>query len=202
MIDELGARRLRRDNKVQSPYGARVSGQRAATANVLGANALAIATELNASGAASRRSDSDLAALSALDQFVGGASIDRLRDVLGLTHSGTVRLLQRLVAAGLVNRGPGVDGRTRAVTLTVRGRRAARGAANRRADYLDAVLGDLSTRELDQLCSLLERLSNHVVQIKDGGPWICRRCDVQACGRYEGHCPVATAAADKYDATA
>jgi DNA-binding MarR family transcriptional regulator len=175
-----------------------VKAQRGATANVLGALALAIATQLNESGAATGRSDSDLAALSALDQFLNGTSVNRLRDVLGLTHSGTVRLLERLVTAGLVTRGPGVNGRTRAVTLTARGRRAARRAADQRAGYLDTVLGDLAPHELAQLHVLLERLTNHVVQIKDGGPWICRRCDLQACGRNEGRCPVATAAAHKY----
>jgi hypothetical protein len=29
-----------------------------------------------------------------------------------------------------------------------------------------------------------------------GGPWICRLCDVNACGRAAGHCPAANAAAE------
>ena len=37
------------------------------------------------------------------------ASVDRLRQVLGLTASETVRLVDRLAAAGLVRRGPGAD---------------------------------------------------------------------------------------------
>lgn len=37
-----------------------------------------------------------------------------------------------------------------------------------------------------------------VVQHKRGGAWICRMCNLQACGRAEGNCPAANAAAIKY----
>lgn len=175
-----------------------MSAQRAAVANVLGALALAITTELDRTAAAIGCSHSDLAALSALDQFLDGGSIDKLRDVLGLSHSGAVRLVERLADAGLLTREAGIDGRTRSIKLTQRGRRTARAAADQRADYLDSLLGDLPATELAQLQALLKRVAGGVVQLKDGGPWICRRCDLTACGRHKGRCPVATAAADKY----
>jgi rubrerythrin len=38
----------------------------------------------------------------------------------------------------------------------------------------------------------------NVVDRKDRGAWICRLCDLGACGRAEGHCPAASAAAAKY----
>jgi hypothetical protein len=37
-----------------------------------------------------------------------------------------------------------------------------------------------------------------IVQHKQGGAWICRMCDLQACGRGAGNCPAANAAAIKY----
>ena len=57
-------------------------------------------------------SQSAAAALSALSHFLDGPSIDVLRQVLGLTSSGTVRLVDRLEAEGSVTRRPGVDGRS------------------------------------------------------------------------------------------
>ena len=49
-------------------------------------------------------------ALSALHGLTGGQSIDALRRVVGLTHSGAVRLVDRLVAAGPAERRAGADG--------------------------------------------------------------------------------------------
>lgn len=175
-----------------------MSAERAATANVLGALALAVADQLPADPVPAGRTDSAAAALSALDQFLDRPTVDRLRQVLGLTHSGAVRLVDRLTAAGLVERGSGADGRSRAVRLTAAGRRAARRVAGRRAAYLDALLAGLSAEETRTLHELLGRVLAQVVRHKDGGPWICRRCDLQACGRPAGHCPAANAAAAKY----
>ncbi|MDQ6874727.1 MAG: MarR family winged helix-turn-helix transcriptional regulator [Actinomycetota bacterium] len=175
--------------------------QRAATANILGALALAVAGQLDTTEVSAGHAGSDTAALSALDQFLDRPNVSRLCSVLGLSHSGTVRLLDRLGALGLVTRRSGVDGRTRAVTLTPQGRRAARRAAQSRAAYLDALLNDLSLSEIRTLHGLLARLMSQVVTSKYGGAWICRRCDLRACGRDEGTCPAANAAAIKYPST-
>src|SRR3954470_18962104 len=51
--------------------------------------------------------------------------IEELRHVLALSHSATVRLVDRLVEDGLVERAPGRDGRTVAPRLTGSGRVAA-----------------------------------------------------------------------------
>lgn len=178
-----------------------MSASRAATANVLSALALVITDQLDAAALPAGGGGSATAALSALDQFLDKSSVSSLRDVLGLTHSGTVRLLERLDVAGLVTRGNGPDGRTRSVRLTSRGRRSARRAAEQRAAFLDAVLDGLTPTEVQTLHGLLARLMTEVVNLKEGGAWICRRCDLHACGRSEGHCPAATAAAHKYGLT-
>ena len=38
----------------------------------------------------------------------------------------------------------------------------------------------------------------NLVAAKEGGGWICRLCDLQACGRPQGECPAANAARARY----
>jgi DNA-binding MarR family transcriptional regulator len=167
--------------------------------NLLGALAVAIADLSTADAAkAAGQSVSAAAALSALHHFLGRASLDQLRQVLGLTHSGAVRLVDRLAEAGLVTRGAGADGRTRAVALTPAGRRAARRVTDARAEFLATCLAALTEAERGTLHRLLGKVATAVVDAKDGGAWICRLCDVTACGRADGDCHVANAALRKY----
>lgn len=171
-------------------------------ANVLGALAAAVADRTAAAvAAAAGHSLSAATALSALQHFLERPTLDDLRRVLGLTHSGAVRLVDRLTADGLVQRGPGSDARSRSVVLTEAGRAAAARVTEARAAALDELVGHLSADERRVLHGLLGRLMGGVVQAKDGGAWICRLCDLEACGRPAGHCPAANAAAAKYGFT-
>jgi DNA-binding MarR family transcriptional regulator len=168
-------------------------------ANLLGALALVIADQTGeAVASAAGGSGSAAATLSALYHFLDRPTIDTLRQVLGLTPSGAVRLVDRLAEAGLVTRAPGADGRSRSVSLTPAGRRAAARVAAARAAVLDRALDDLSASQRRTLHGLLGRVMAGLVREKDGGAWICRLCDLRACGRDEGHCPTANAAAAKY----
>src|SRR6266581_9670714 len=89
------------------------------TANLLGALSLMIADRMaDVMAGAGGRPESAAAALSALLHFLDRPSVDLLRQVLGLTSSGTVRLLDRLEEAGYVQRGPGTDGRSASISLT------------------------------------------------------------------------------------
>ena len=170
--------------------------------NVLGALSLAVADHMSdAVAAAADQSLTAAAALSALEHFADGCSIDRLRRILGLTSSGTVRLIDRLVAAGEVRRREGPDGRTTSIELTAAGRRAARRVTAARGAVLDDALGDLSPAEradLERLAArVLEGMVRHKLARDAGGEstrWICRLCDLGACGRDAGHCPAATTA--------
>jgi DNA-binding MarR family transcriptional regulator len=176
-----------------------LTGERAAAANVLGAVALAVADQILVTVTpAGGPSDSAAAALSALYHFPGHPTVDRLGQVLGLTHSGAVRLVDRLAAARLVERAPGTDRRSRSVRLTAAGRRAARRASDRRMAYLASLLAGFSAAETGALHDLLGRVMGEVVQHKQGGAWICRLCHLRACGRADGNCPAASAAAVKY----
>lgn len=167
--------------------------------NVLGAVALLLADQTNAAvAAAAGGSGSAAAALAALHEFLDRPTLDRLRRVLGLTPSGAVRLIDRLAEAGLVTRGPGEDLRSRAIVLTPAGRRAAARVAAARAAVLDRALADLSPNQRQTLHGLLGKVMAGLVRDKDGGAWICRLCDLGACGRADGNCPAANAAAAKY----
>jgi DNA-binding MarR family transcriptional regulator len=168
-------------------------------ANLLGALALAITDRTSAVVAqAAGQAASAAAALTALDQFLDRPTLDQLRRVLGLTPSGVVRLVDRLVDAGLVTRGPGQDGRSRSVALTKEGRKIARRLSTARAVALKEILQDLSAPDRKTLHSLMGRLMASVVHTKDSGAWICRLCDLNACGRSAGLCPAANAAAAKH----
>lgn len=177
------------------------------TANVLGAlagtvtdqsaAAMLAAVDLPAKGSASG-SSSALAALSSIAEFLGTPSVDQVRRVLGLTPSGAVRLIDRLEADGLVTRGPGANGRSRAIALTDRGAAAAAALARARRDVLTTMLDGFTPEELVTFHGMLGRVMRNAVHAKSGGAWICRMCDLTACRRAQGHCPAATAAAAKY----
>ncbi len=170
--------------------------------NVLGALSLVVADEMSdAVAAAADQSLTAAAALSALEHFADGCSVGRLRRILGLTSSGTVRLVDRLAGVGEVRRRKGPDGRTTSIELTAAGRRAARRVTAARAGVLEDALVDLTPAERDDLERLTARVLESAVRRKlardagDSTRWICRLCDLQACGRPDGRCPAAAAAA-------
>lgn len=144
------------------------------------------------------------AALVALEEFANGASIEHLRDVIGLTHSGCVRLVDRLADAGLVERRAGSDVRAVSVVLTRSGHATARRIRGARARAVEPLLADLDAddrRQLEDLCARLvrsatrQRLAARAEDDLPEGGWLCRMCDFAACGRDRGLCPAATTAA-------
>jgi DNA-binding MarR family transcriptional regulator len=153
-------------------------------ANALGALALEVARRVQEAGdAASPHGASVPAALAALHGLTGGQSIDALRRVVGLTHSGAVRLVDRLAAAGLVERRVGADGRAVALQLTPEGRRAARRVLARREAAIEGVLAPLTATERSTLAALHERLLQTLTDGQEERRRVCRLCDVEACGR-------------------
>lgn len=174
-------------------------------ANVLGAFALAVSGGLEAAAAqAAGHIGAGPAALVALSDLLAGHSVDDLRRAVGLTHSGGVRVVDRLVADGLVERRPGPDGRSVALALTPAGRRLAGTVRDARQGALQGVLDVLDEREQAELATILDKLVAGVVGRRlearaagapPPGGWLCRLCDPVACGRPEGRCPAANAAA-------
>ena len=161
------------------------------TTNVLGALALALTDRVDVAVAAvADLSPSDAAALSTLHHMLLGPSVEQLRRVLGLTHSGTVRLVDRLARTDLVARTQGPDARTVTVALTETGRDRSARASEVRAHTISEALARLTPGDRVDL----DRLAGQVLVALMRGPgatrWICRRCDTGACGRYADTCPI------------
>lgn len=143
-------------------------------------------------------------ALVALLDFSPEGSVRKLALGVGLTHSGTVRLVDRLTEAGLVRRATGSDQRSITIALTGRGKRLAqriRAARAAQAEHAVATLTTRQRRELARTCELVlanltaERLEQRARGESPAGGALCRMCDFAACGRPEGRCPTAEAAA-------
>jgi MarR family transcriptional repressor of emrRAB len=162
----------------------------ARAANLLGAHALVVADRMRE---AVGMELSSAAVLSALETFADGASIDELRRVLGLSHSGGVRIVGRLEGRGLLAREPNPDDR-RAVRLhlTAEGRRVARRVLAGRHAALAELLAPLGAREAADLERLLERLLAGVTGSGEDANRICRLCDPEVCG-HPDRCPVTQA---------
>jgi DNA-binding MarR family transcriptional regulator len=169
------------------------------TGNLLGALSLSVADRTTAAaGAALGQSESAAVALSALHHFLEDPSLDLLGRVLGLTPSGTVRLVDRLQDAGYVTRRPGRDGRSISVRLTASGRRAAERVSAARAEVLEDALSDLAPGERRALDELVSRVLVGLIREPGATRWTCRLCDTTACGRDAGRCPVANAARERF----
>ena len=164
------------------------------TANLLGALALAVCdrirdvTEQQADGLAR----SEPAALVSLAHYPG-QPVGAVGRTLGLTHSGAVRLADRLETAGLVRRTSAGPGRTLALHLTAAGQLAAEQVLTRR----QAAVGQL-VRQLDPgEAAALERLAGHLLATittdRDSARRLCRLCDEPLCTTAAG-CPVDHAA--------
>ncbi len=169
-------------------------------ANVLGALALVLTDCMSdAAEAVTGQAVTDGTALSALVHVLPpDPTIDLLRQVLGITHSGAVRLVDRLEQSGHVRRVPGIDRRSTAIRLTASGRRAATRVAGGRIDLVRDALDALSADEQEHLADLAGKVLAGLRRdpARTGGPitrWTCRLCDTTACGRAEGRCPVAGA---------
>lgn len=161
------------------------------TAQAFGALALAVTDRIRDSveGVAGHAA-SGPAALVALDGLAAGGSIDSLRRLLGITHSGAVRLVDRLVAARLVERRIGADARAVSIHLTPEGRRVARRVMTAREAALEQVLAALAPAERAQLDSLLSTLLGGLGAAPDQALRICRLCDMRACGHGTDRCPL------------
>ncbi len=168
-------------------------------ANLLGALSLVIADRMTeAMAAAGGRPESAAAALCALLHFLDRPSVDRLRQVLGLTSSGTVRLVDKLAESGYVGREPGADGRSVSVVLTEQGRQAAQRVADSRASVLGGALAVLTADERRDFDRLAGKVLAGLIRGPGATRWICRLCDTGVCRGAAGGCPVGNAARERY----
>lgn len=160
----------------------------ARTANLLGALALALGDELRrATETAAAHGASAPAALVVIGTYPG-RTIDALRPALGLSHSGTVRLVDRLEADGLVVRGDGPDARSVSLQLTPAGRAAMRTLLAERRRALDEPLAALTATERRQLDRLTAKLLTAMTHSPEQADQYCRLCDEAVCPT--ARCPV------------
>jgi DNA-binding MarR family transcriptional regulator len=161
------------------------------------ANVLAAAAQLVVDAVAERLQDELARSVSAPAALMTighhrGLSIEQLRVALGLTHSGTVRLIDRLEADDLVRRCK-VSGREVELFLTRHGRRVLErieGARLAAAADLLARLSDEQRRQLDRiLADLLAARTEDEQDLRR----ICRLCSFGACENGRQTCPVSDA---------
>jgi MarR family transcriptional repressor of emrRAB len=174
-------------------------------ANLLGAVATGVMDQVGAACAeATQLSGAGSDALIVMLDFSPRGSVHTLSQAVGLTHSGAVRLVDRLAEAGWVTRRPGDDARSVKIALTRRGRTVAERLRARRNEELVKALDGLTLRQRNDLlhaCELVvanltrQRLAQRAAGAPPAGGALCRMCDFAACGRPSGRCPATREAA-------
>ena len=115
-----------------------------------------------------------------------GPSNDLLRKILGLSHSGTVRLVDRLVADGLVERREGSDARAVALYVTKRGRALREKVLKGRIAAIRPLLAPLTDEEQETLDALLHKILASQETSDLDRRKLCRMCDNRVCT----NCPI------------
>jgi MarR family transcriptional regulator, negative regulator of the multidrug operon emrRAB len=139
-------------------------------------------------------SPSAAAALVSLRTFESRpVTIRALSDIVGLSHSACVRVVDRLAGAGFVERNPGRDDREVLLRLSERGRALADRVLAAREGVLRELVGSVSPDAAATLTGLVEGLLGQITEGRRQARWICRVCDHGLCHR-SGGCPVDDAA--------
>ena len=158
------------------------------TANLLGALALALADRMAAE--AETRAEHGSAAPAALVStgVDPGLSVGALAQTIGLTHSATVRLVDRLARDGLMERREGADARSVGLHLTQSGAARRRSILEGRNQVLSEVIAALPFGDQMALVPLVETLLGAMTPDRRQADHICRLCDEDVCP--EATCPV------------
>lgn len=172
-----------------------------ASSNAVGAMAIVLGDRMRAAAEeAAGDAGAIPAALTSLYGWAEGRPIDVLSGGLRVSHSRTVRVVDRLEERGLVaRRASPDDARVVLVDLTVAGRRVARRVLAARARALEECLAGLDDEARAQLGALAGLVLERATTGRLSARGICRLCDVHACGHDDGRCPV-TRAADAAEA--
>ena len=178
---------IRRDVNYRGEVG---SVQDDRLANLLGVVATGLADRMqDASRDAAGLGGSDPAALITLLDFSPSGTVQTLSQICGLTHSGGVRLVNRLAEAGYVTRGAGHNARSVTVNLTPAGRAVALELRAARHAAIAETIAELTASqraELVQTCEVLvtaltaQRLARRSLGASPAGGALCRLCDFGA----------------------
>ena len=164
-------------------------------ANLLGAFSTAVSTQI-----AQRVADLGGHSLSHESALVAirnhpDDTIDVLSRVLGLTHSGAVRLINTLEEEALVERHQSKeDARAVVLRVTRKGRRRVDQILKARAQITAQILANFTDEQQQALTQLLEVALGGLTGGQEEARRICRLCNEQIC-RSQG-CPVEMAISD------
>lgn len=127
------------------------------------------------------RSPHDAALLNSIVQ-TPGLMTEELTEILGLTHSGTVRAIDRLVGGSLAERRTHARDR-RAVGLhpTTAGTNLVKEMQRGIHQALCATLDGLEDEQRDAIASAVDLLVSGLVSDRRASDRICRMCDEQIC---------------------
>jgi MarR family transcriptional regulator, negative regulator of the multidrug operon emrRAB len=158
-------------------------------ANLLGVLSQAVADQMTeAMGAMADQGGGAPAALVQIADHPG-LTTEELRRRIGLSHSATVRLIDRLAARGLVLRERNQqDARTAGLRLTAEGAAAAGSVQTAREQVTTAVVNRLAPGRQRELESLLDEMLTDMPATSEHGVQLCRLCCLRDCPA--DRCPV------------
>lgn len=151
------------------------------TANLLGVVGLAVADRIEETARDILNHIGETPAALVVIGYGSGLSNDELRRILGLSHPGTVRLVDRLVADGLVERREGRDKRAIALHLCERGMAVREELLQGRLAAIRPLLTPLSSAEQETLGALLHKVLSSMETTATERRTLCRLCDNRVC---------------------
>lgn len=111
-----------------------------------------------------------------------GMTITQLADVLARSQPGTVRIVDRLVAAQLAERRPAShDRRSVTLTLTADGQSERAAVLKRRKTALQYILKPLDADDLNAIANIAETILRTLPEDAVSALAICRYCDERRC---------------------
>lgn len=162
------------------------------TANILGA--LAVLIQDRVESAWQSHLDLSPMAAAALVQIDNepGSSIENVAGRIGLTHSATVRVIDKLAERGLVEKDRArKDARAQSLKLSKAGKRVVQELHGARNQVTDDLLTDLSATQREALERAVSTILHRTVEPGREADVTCRVCDDRRCS--PDICPIRVA---------
>jgi MarR family transcriptional regulator, negative regulator of the multidrug operon emrRAB len=156
------------------------------TANLLGVVGLAVADRIEGTARDILSHAGETPAALVVIGYGFGPSNEQLRRILGLSHPGSVRLVDRLAADDLVERRKGRDKRAIALYLTARGTALREALLKGRLAAIKPLLIGLTDTEQGVLAGLLHKMLSSMDTTDMQRCTLCRLCDDSVCS----DCPI------------
>ena len=164
----------------KSPGGVEETGRH--TANILGT--LAVVIQDRVEGAWQSELDlSPMAAAAVIQtESLPGCSIEQVANRIGLSHSATVRVIDKLVERGFIEKDRArKDARQQSLSLSKAGKRLAEQLHAVRNDVTDSLLSGMDQGQVAALHQTVCRILNKSVTSNIEGDVVCRVCDERRC---------------------